>query len=94
MTKKYTVLFFSQIFFALAAASSVFSQVNNPSSAERFAKPSGDLVAREEKYWARTPLPVPDDIVLEASGIVALPNKQLLVTTRRGEIRGAARGEA
>lgn len=78
--------FFSQIFFALAAASSVFSQVNNPSSAERFAKPSGDLVAREEKYWTRTPLPVPDDIVLEASGIVALPNKQLLVTTRRGEI--------
>ena len=60
--------------------------VNNPSSAERFAKPSGDLVAREEKYWKRTPLPVPDGIVLEASGIAPVAGKRLLVTTRRGEV--------
>ena len=75
-----------QAFFFLAGAASLGAQVNNPSSAERFAKPSGDLVAREEKYWARTPLPAPDDIVLETSGILALPGKRLIVTTRRGEI--------
>jgi len=54
--------------------------------AERFAKPSDELVARENKFWKRIPLAVPDDIVLEASGILPLPGKRLLVTTRRGEI--------
>jgi len=63
-----------------------FAQTDNPSAAERFAQPSGDLVGRENGYWKRTPIPVPDDIVLEASGILALPNKRLLVTTRRGEM--------
>lgn len=58
----------------------------NPSAEERFAKPSDELVARESLYWERTPIPVPDDIVLESSGIFALPDKTLLVTTRRGEI--------
>jgi len=62
------------------------AQTDNPSAAERFAKPSDDLVAREDIYWKRTPLPVPDDIVLEVSGILALPGKRLLVTTRRGEM--------
>ena len=62
------------------------AQTDNPSSAERFAKPSDDLVGRENGYWKRTPLPVPDDIVLEVSGILALPGKRLLVTTRRGEM--------
>jgi len=62
------------------------AQSNNPSSAERFAKPSDELVAREEKFWKRIPLPVPDDIVLETSGILALPGQRLLVTTRRGEV--------
>ena len=62
------------------------AQTDNPSAAERFAAPSGDLVARENGYWKRTPLPVPDDIVLEVSGILALPGKRLLVTTRRGEM--------
>src|SRR5687767_3984822 len=60
--------------------------VNNPSSAERFAKPSSELVTRENEYWQRTPLNVPADIVLEVSGIVANPGKRLLVTTRRGEV--------
>src|SRR4051812_43434677 len=60
--------------------------VNNPSSAERFAKPSSELVTREDKFWKRTPLTVPDDIVLEASGILPVGNKRLLVTTRRGEL--------
>lgn len=63
-----------------------FAQTNNPSAAERFAKPSGDLVEREGKYWKRTPMPVPDDIVLEVSGILPVPGKRLLVTTRRGEV--------
>jgi azurin len=60
--------------------------VNNPSAAERFAKPSGDLVLREEKYWKRTPLPVADGIVLEVSGVLPVAGKRLLVTTRRGEV--------
>ncbi len=64
----------------------VRAQTDNPSSAERFAKPSDDLVTRENSYWKRTSIPVPNDIVLEVSGILALPNKRLLVTTRRGEM--------
>ena len=63
-----------------------FAQPNNPSSAERFAKPSDELVARENKYWKRIPLEVPADIVLETSGILPLPGQRLLVTTRRGEV--------
>ncbi len=62
------------------------AQTNNPSAAERFVQPSGDLVARENGYWKRTPLPVPADIVLEVSGILPLPGKKLMVTTRRGEM--------
>ncbi len=58
----------------------------NPSAEERFAKPSDELVQLENLYWERTPIPIPDDIILESSGILALPNKELLVTTRRGEI--------
>ena len=76
---------------AACAAASAFlplarAQTNNPSAAERFAKPSDELVARENKFWKRIPLAVPDDIVLEASGILPLPGKRLLVTTRRGEV--------
>ena len=67
-------------------APAICAQTDNPSAAERFAKPSDDLVNRENAYWKRTPLPVPDDIVLEVSGILALPGKRLLVTTRRGEM--------
>ncbi len=71
---------------AAIAPSLAVAQTNNPSAAERFAKPSDELVAREDKYWKRIPLDVPDDIILEASGILPLPGKRLLVTTRRGEI--------
>lgn len=73
---------------ALGAAASIAAAdlVNNPSSAERFAKPSSDLVIREDKYYRRTPLPVPEGIVLEVSGILPVPGKRLLVVTRRGEI--------
>jgi azurin len=43
-------------------------------------------VAREDTYWRRTPLPVPDDLVLEVSGILPVADRRLLVTTRRGEV--------
>ena len=78
---------------ALAACSvaTVFAplsrgQTNNPSAAERFAKPNDELVARENKFWKRIPLEVPEGIVLETSGILPLPGRRLLVTTRRGEV--------
>jgi uncharacterized cupredoxin-like copper-binding protein len=70
----------------LTSAPALRAQTDNPSAAERFATPSQDLVTRESRYWKRIPIPVPDDIVLEVSGIVALPNRELLVATRRGEI--------
>ncbi|HUR60671.1 MAG TPA: hypothetical protein VM029_23320, partial [Opitutaceae bacterium] len=68
------------------AADTTPAVVNNPSSAERFAKPSTELVAREDRYWKRTPLAVPENIVLEASGILGISGQRLLVTTRRGEV--------
>ncbi len=58
----------------------------NPSASERFAEPANALVAAENSYWKRISLPVPDGIVLEVSGILPLPGKRLLVTTRRGEV--------
>ena len=70
----------------VAGATVLPAQTNNPSSAERFAAPNSELVTRENQYWKRTPLPVPADIVLEVSGILPLPGKRLLVTTRRGEL--------
>ncbi len=70
----------------LAFNGAAFAQTNNPSAVERFAKPSDTLVAAENLAWQRTPLPVPDDIVLEVSGIVAVAPQRLLVTTRRGEV--------
>ena len=70
----------------LSAAFAVSALAQNPSAEERFAKPSDDLVKLENQYWERTPIPIPDDIILESSGILALPNQELLVTTRRGEI--------
>ncbi len=71
---------------ALALPGITRAQTNNPSAAERFAKPSETLVNAEQRYWARSPLPVPADIVLEVSGIVAVPPRRLLVTTRRGQV--------
>ncbi|MCH6258271.1 plastocyanin/azurin family copper-binding protein [Puniceicoccaceae bacterium K14] len=74
--------------FAIAVAVLISGQAfgQNPSKKERFVAASDELVAQEGKYWKRTPIPVPDDIVLETSGILPLPGKRLLVTTRRGEI--------
>lgn len=60
--------------------------VNNPSAAERFAAPSESLVTREGQYWKRTPIPVPEDVVLEAGGILPIEGRRLLVVTRRGEV--------
>jgi azurin/glucose/arabinose dehydrogenase len=62
------------------------AQTNNPSALERFAKPSDALVAAENRIWQRTPLPVPEGIILEVSGILPVAGQRLLVTTRRGEV--------
>lgn len=70
----------------VASGAEAVSRIHNPSAAERFVKPSDELVAREDTYWRRTPLPVPDNLVLEVSGILPVAGKRLLVTTRRGEI--------
>jgi len=56
------------------------------SEAERFANTPEALIKREQQYWKRTPLPVPDGIVLEVTGILAVPDHRLLVTTRHGEV--------
>ncbi|MEY4939582.1 MAG: hypothetical protein RIQ93_1317 [Verrucomicrobiota bacterium] len=61
-------------------------RAQNPSAAERFAQPSEALVAREQQYWQRTPLVLPENLVLEVSGILPQPGRRLLVTTRRGEV--------
>lgn len=78
------------LLYTLAAAATVCATVNskgqNATAEERFAQPNSDLVMRENAYWKRTPIPVPEDIVLETSGILALPDKRLLATSRRGEI--------
>lgn len=68
------------------ACATFTSYGQNATREERFAPPSSDQVTREEIYWKRTSIPVPEDIVLETSGILALPGKRLLATSRRGEI--------
>ena len=76
------------LFLAAVSAATLTSraQTNNPSALERFAKPSDALVAAENRIWQRTPLPVPEGIVLEVSGILPVAGQRLLVTTRRGEV--------
>jgi azurin/glucose/arabinose dehydrogenase len=54
--------------------------------AERFSKTADEQLTRESLGWTRTTLPVPDPIVLEVSGILALPDHDLMITTRRGEL--------
>src|ERR1043165_9755718 len=80
------LLSFSFVASALLVALALRAQTNNPSAAERFAAPDFSLVAKENSFWKRTPMPAPDEVVLEVSGIVALPGKRLLVTSRRGEV--------
>ncbi|MEI6053380.1 MAG: hypothetical protein WCQ44_11805, partial [Opitutaceae bacterium] len=78
-----------RLYFFLAVSALTLAsraQTNNPSALERFAKPSELLVAAENRIWQRTPLPVPEGIVLEVSGILPVAGKRLLVTTRRGEV--------
>jgi azurin/glucose/arabinose dehydrogenase len=70
----------------LAFTGTASAQTNNPSAAERFAKPSSALVENENRYWKRTPLPVPDNVLMEVSGILPVAGKRLLVVTRRGEV--------
>ena len=56
------------------------------SRAERFEKPSAARVAREDAAWRRISLPAPEGVILEASAVLPLPGKRLLVTSRRGEL--------
>src|SRR6478736_1902845 len=70
----------------LAAGLGSRALAQNPSSTERFASAPSELIAAEQGYWERVSLPVPDGVVMEASGILAVPGKRLLVTTRRGEM--------
>lgn len=69
---------------ALGALSPVAAQ--NPSAIERFVAPVAERVERESRSWRRTPLPVPEGIILEVSGILPVPGERLLVCTRRGDI--------
>ncbi len=41
---------------------------------------------KESDFYPITPLPIPEDIVLEVSGIEILPNKKIAVASRRGDI--------
>ncbi len=41
---------------------------------------------QEEDYYQMIPLPIPDDIVLEAGGLELMPDGKLAVSTRRGDI--------
>ena len=76
--------FLISLLFITSLAVRGFAQ--NPSAAERFTGTPAELVAAEQGYWQRVSLPVPADIKMEASGILAVPGKRLLVTTRRGEM--------
>jgi len=58
----------------------------NPTAVERFAPPNFSLIEREERYWKRTSLPIPESVVLEVSGILPVAGQRLLVVTRRGEV--------
>lgn len=70
----------------LLTVGSLELRAQNPSSIERFVAPSSTLVERENRHWRRTPIPVPESIVLEVSGILPVAGERLLVCTRRGEI--------
>ncbi len=77
---------FLWICIVLAAGGTGSALAQNPSAAERFAPPNFSLIEREERYWKRTSLPVPEGVVLEVSGILPVEGRRLLVVTRRGEI--------
>lgn len=80
------ILSVSWIGIILIAGADRTALAQNPSAAERFAPPNYSQIEREERYWKRTSLPVPEGIVLEVSGILPVAGQRLLVVTRRGEI--------
>ncbi len=45
-----------------------------------------DILPTEDNYYKIVDLPVPSDIVLEVGGLVTLPNGDLMVSTRYGEV--------
>ncbi len=72
--------------FVLLAATVIAQPANNPTAAERFVRPTDELVVRESAFYRRVAIPIPEGIVLEVGGILPLPDRSLLVATRRGEI--------
>lgn len=51
-----------------------------------FSSPAADLAARENEYYKMTTLPTPEGLVLEAGALQWMPNGQLALSTRRGDI--------
>lgn len=56
------------------------------SLAERFERPTSAQMAREARYWTKVSLTPPADTVIEPSGLLPLPGRRLMITTRRGEL--------
>ncbi len=54
--------------------------------APQFTAPASAITQRESEYYRIVNFEVPDDIVLEVGGILAVPGRRLLVCTRRGEV--------
>ena len=47
---------------------------------------SGQDIPKEEDYYKVIPVPIPEEIVLEAGGLEFMPDGKLAVSTRRGDI--------
>ncbi|WKN30949.1 plastocyanin/azurin family copper-binding protein [Porifericola rhodea] len=45
-----------------------------------------DIADKESEYYKISTIPIPEDVVLEVGGLALMPDKQLAVATRRGEI--------
>ena len=52
----------------------------------RFNDAPSALTARESESYRRIPLPAPDSVLLEVTGILPLADHSVLITTRHGEI--------
>ena len=47
---------------------------------------SGQDIPKQEDYYKVIPVPIPEEIVLEAGGLEFMPDGKLAVSTRRGDI--------
>ena len=77
-----------------AAGSAGFAQTSKaPSTSSKQPAPQpkqlempSAVPEKEEDYYKLTTLPIPENVVLEVGGLVSLPDGQLAVSTRRGEV--------